>query len=62
MARDRDPGGGRRRGLGDSAVKAKFTVVSPTKITATVPSGAKTVAVTVTTPFGTSAAQFTYTA
>jgi alpha-tubulin suppressor-like RCC1 family protein len=43
---------------------AKFTVVSPTKITATAPAGSGTVAVTVTTPLGTSrkvtAGQFTY--
>jgi alpha-tubulin suppressor-like RCC1 family protein len=43
---------------------AKFTVVSATKITATAPAGTGTVAVTVTTPLGTSqkvaAGQFTY--
>ena len=45
-------------------VRAKFTVVSPTKITATVPAGKGTVAVRVTTSFGTStkttADRFTY--
>lgn len=44
--------------------KARFTVVSPTKITATVPAGSGTVAVRVTTSFGTSAKtnadKFTY--
>jgi uncharacterized protein (TIGR03437 family) len=44
--------------------KATFTVVSATKITATAPAGTGTVAVTVTTPLGTSAQttadRFTY--
>jgi IPT/TIG domain/Regulator of chromosome condensation (RCC1) repeat len=42
---------------------ASFTVVSATKITATVPAGSGKVAVTVTTPLGTSAQthDFTYT-
>jgi alpha-tubulin suppressor-like RCC1 family protein len=45
------------------SVAASFTVVSATKITATVPAGSGTVAVTVTTPLGTSAKthDFTYT-
>jgi hypothetical protein len=41
---------------------AKFTVVSATKITATVPAGTGKVAVTVTTPLGTASGQFAYTA
>jgi alpha-tubulin suppressor-like RCC1 family protein len=45
-------------------VKAKFTVVSPTKVTATAPAGTGTVNVRVTTQFGTSATskadKFTY--
>jgi alpha-tubulin suppressor-like RCC1 family protein len=45
------------------SASASFTVVSPTKITATVPAGSGTVAITVTTPLGTSGknCHFTYT-
>jgi alpha-tubulin suppressor-like RCC1 family protein len=41
---------------------AKFTVVSATKITATVPAGSGKVTVAVTTPLGTASGQFSYTA
>jgi alpha-tubulin suppressor-like RCC1 family protein len=41
---------------------AKFTVVSATEITATVPAGSGKVTVAVTTPLGTASGQFSYTA